>query len=85
MSSKKFEDLVEMDLRDKLLQAIQNAVEPFDLDFKSLMVVLGAFVLDSMERLEGFEPGLGYKWRDMFVKLLNRLDITEYENEERES
>lgn len=85
MSSKKFEELSEMELRDKLLLAIQNAVNVFEPDFQSLLVVLGAFVLDSMEKLDSLEPGLGYKWRDVLVKLLNQIDITEYENEEREA
>lgn len=85
MSSKKFEELSEMDLRDKLLLAIQNAVNVFEPDFQSLLVVLGAFVLDSMEKLDSLEPGLGYKWRDVLVKLLNQIDITDYENEEREA
>lgn len=83
--SKKKKEAMNVDKNCELLLAIQNAVDRFEPDFESLTIVLGSFITDVMEQLDNFEKGLGYKWRNVFVDLLNKIDITEYENEESES
>lgn len=73
------------DKQCEMLLAIQRVVDSYEPDFESLTVVLASFVTDVMVKLDRFEPGLGYEWREVFVRLLNEIDINEYENEESES